>query len=267
VGTPVRHCCYHRGTTITAATLKKIKTAVQRTHPGPRLCEVQKAESTTCAPNYQIHTSFSHSRFNLQNMGCNNHAKVEHCDFERIHFSIQHPDVRLISQLADHPGNIPQPDFIPRRTQRARRSTIATIIAVRRLLPVHAKKFETAVQKMHPGPHLCEAQQRPTKHTSYAHHTKINRPECPMHFSPSSPLRPAEALSRSADSGAAVGNSPAFLVAGELSVERDGFKVKFLAGLPDQRPATAARYALACRSVWAVPRTSVPAGISNLPAR
>ena len=48
-----------------------------------------------------------------------------------------------------------------------------------------------------------------------------------------------------AQAGAAVRYPPAFLVAGELAVKRDGIEPEFLAGLPHQRPTVAAGDAVA----------------------
>src|SRR6185369_13470484 len=44
----------------------------------------------------------------------------------------------------------------------------------------------------------------------------------------------------SAQTSAAVGNTPAFLIAGEFAVEHDGLQAQLLAALPDQRPTAAA---------------------------
>ena len=52
-------------------------------------------------------------------------------------------------------------------------------------------------------------------------------------------------MDASAQAGAAVGDAPAFLVAGEFPVECDGLQPEFLAALPDQRPTVAAGDALA----------------------
>src|SRR5207253_1568152 len=49
----------------------------------------------------------------------------------------------------------------------------------------------------------------------------------------------------SAQSGAAVGNTPAFLVAGKLAVEDHGLEVKLLPRLPNERPTGATGDALA----------------------